>query len=231
MAGLVWLNSPRLMPVVELEPFTFATSPRPSPAHAGPDAPEEWLSYWLDCVGDSGITNLQPLHPSSWFVSTTALLASDDNLEKFVGVIFDKKWELSERPNLSKGRFVFNGGLALWCADELVVQPHCCVDLGSLSDWRKAAAYRGSDWQMLWIGHPWLSIRFDGEGLVLSGPHESDSPVARCMVSPEALELAVAQAERELESFAHRLEPVIEKRYGPAGTTELARSLAGLTPT
>lgn len=72
-----------------------------------------------------------------------------------------------------------SGALAILVGGELQVDPNCCSDLGDLSEWREAADYRGSEWQMLWIGHPWLSVRFEDGLLVLSEPHESNSPEAR----------------------------------------------------
>lgn len=110
----------------------------------------------------------------------------------------------------------------------MLIEPTCCGDLGNLSEWREAAAYRQSAWKMLWIGHPWISVRF-GEGrLVFSEPHESDAPAARWAVNPGELGRAVAAAEAELEDFARRLEPVLDA-MGVAEARRTARSLAGLT--
>ena len=59
---------------------------------------------------------------------------------------------------------------------------------------------------MLWIGHPWLSVRSEGRTLVLSEPHESDTPTARWAVDAGVLDRAVDAAEVELEGFSRRLE-------------------------
>jgi hypothetical protein len=58
---------------------------------------------------------------------------------------------------------------------------------------------------MLWIGHPCLSVQYEGGSLVISEPHESGSPEARWYVRPEVLGRVVAGAEAELENFARRL--------------------------
>jgi hypothetical protein len=121
---------------------------------------------------------------------------------------------------------VFDGGLALCEGGHVLVEPSCCVDLGNLSDWRQPAAYRGEAWQMLWVGHPWLSVRSDGDGLVLSGPHESSDPVARWLVGPAELARAVALAQAELEGLAARLRPALPTVDG--GAAAVARRLAGL---
>ncbi len=117
------------------------------------------------------------------------------------------------------------GGLALLSSGEVVVEPRCCSDLRNIAEWREAAGYRGSEWGMLWIGHPWLSIRYDGERLVLSEPHESDTPVARWLVSPDELRVAISVAEAKLERFARRLEALgVEEGRGA-----IAPWLAGLS--
>src|SRR5205823_5324331 len=116
----------------------------------------------------------------------------------------------------------------LCLADEVLAEPACCVDLGNLADWRQAAAYRSTEWRMLWLGHPWLSVRHEGGWLVLSGPHESHSPVARWAVTPEDLDAAVAQAENELADFAARLLPAVAAVVGDGSARRIARKLAGL---
>jgi hypothetical protein len=98
---------------------------------------------------------------------------------------------------------------------------------GREKPWKEAIAYRQPDWKMLWIGHPWLSVRFDRERLLLSEPHESDSPLAKGSISPEELGRAVTAAEDELEDFARRMEPVLHE-MGVAEVRRNARRLAGL---
>src|SRR5262249_13887545 len=122
---------------------------------------------------------------------------------------------------------VLDGGLALLAGDEVIFQPTCCVDLGSLSDWRQAAACRESGWQMLWIGHPWLSVRYEAPWLVVSDLHESDTPTGRWAVNSDDLEQAVVAAQDELESFAVRMQPVLEA-MGVGEVERNARRLAGL---
>lgn len=96
-----------------------------------------------------------------------------------------------------------------------------------LAEWRDAASYRQPDWKMVWIGHPWISVRFEAGWLVFSEPHESESPVGRWAVNPEEFGRAVAVAEDELEDFARRLVPVLEA-MGVAEAGGHARRLAGL---
>jgi hypothetical protein len=215
-----------LTPVIELTPGTFSTRERTLPSGSGRDLPDEWHRYWLDSLADSGVVGLKPLWPASWLVTTRQLTDGD-----VVGRILSanvRDWGGLEALSDSENRPVLDGGLALCHNGEVLVAPGCCGDLGNLSEWRGAAAYRQPDWKIVWTGHPWLSVRYDAGRLVFSEPHESDTPTGRWLVRPEELVRAVAAAEVELEDFARRLEPVLE----PMGVAEVrrnARRLAGLT--
>jgi hypothetical protein len=123
---------------------------------------------------------------------------------------------------------VLDGGLALRTDSEVLVEPTCCSDLGTLADWREAAGYRRPEWTMLWIGHPWLSVRFEGGFLVLSELHESDSPVGRWAVRPDELGRAISAAEAGLEDFARMLERALVTLGSGDRAEGLARRLAGL---
>lgn len=225
MSNLIVLTDVELVPVLELEPMKFALGEYPSPAGTGPDMPEAWHRYWLDCLADAGITGLEPLRPASWHVPTRRL-ADPALLHQFLKVTVGE-WggpDLFTDPDCKP---VLDGGLALLTGTEVIVEPTCCVDLGSLADWRQASAYRERDWQMLWIGHPWLSVRFEAPWLILSDLHESDTPTGRWAVNADDLERAIAVAEEELDSFAVRMQPVLEA-MGVGEVERNARRLAGL---
>lgn len=219
------LEEVALVPAVELEPGKFATRERPLPAGTGRDVPEEWTRYWLDSLADSGVVGLTPLWPASWLV-TTRQLTGGEVLGRVLSAIV-REWGGPAAFSDPDGKPVLDGGLALCRDGEVLVAPTCCGDLGNLSEWRDAAAYRQTEWKMVWVGHPWVSVRFDEGRLVFSEPHESDAPTARWSVRPEELHRAVAAAEAELEDFARRLRTVL----GDMGVAEAglaARKLAGL---
>jgi hypothetical protein len=125
---------------------------------------------------------------------------------------------------------VLSGGLALRRPDsgEVLVEPGCCSDLGDLADWRAAARHREAEWRMVWIGHPWVSVRYRQPWLVLSQAHESAEPEERWAFRPDHLERALAVAAAELESFAGRLAAVLPLLGYPGEPLSLARRLAGL---
>jgi hypothetical protein len=225
MSELTLLESVELMPVIELTPGTFSTRERSSPAGSGREMPDEWNRYWLDSLADSGIVGLTPLWPWAWLVPARQL--TDAVVLNRIMSTLVREWGGPDVFSDPDSKPVLDGGLALCSNGELLAAPTCCSDLGNVSEWQDAAAYRQPDWKMVWIGHPWLSIRFDAGRLVLSEPHESDAPTARWTVRPEEFVRAVNAAEAELEAFARRLRTVLGD-MGVADAGLAARKLAGL---
>lgn len=227
MSRLIILEGFKLVPVVELEPSTFSSRSRTLPSGSGLEVPEEWFCYWRDSLADSGVTGLRPLRPSSWHVPTTEF-ASAAMLETVLAFIF-QRWggiEVLSDPDCQP---VLNGGLALCGASgEVVITPGCCADLGDAKNWKEASEYRNNEWQMLWIGHPWLSIRYESPWLVISEPTESASPSDRWAISPDELHDAVEGAEAELESFARRIAQVLLSLSYNGDSNSMARQLAGV---
>ena len=226
MNSLTILREVELIPVLELEPWGFSASERPQPSGSVLETPEGWARYWLDCLADSGITGLSPLRPGSWHVPVHEI-GDPETLEKVLRrhtrdvVGIEALSDVEETP-------ILVGGLALLSGGEVLVAPTCCADLGNLSEWRAAVGYRESEWRMLWIGHPWLSVRYESRLLVISEPHESDSPSGRWAVDAGVLDRAVDAAEVELERFSRRLERVLMRLGLVDRAGRLARRLAGL---
>lgn len=226
MNGLTLLRDVRLVPVVELEPREFSAQEHPRPSGSVLETSEGWGRYWQDCLADSGITGLSPLYPGSWHVPVREL-EDGETLGKILRTLVGDSIDL-ESPVDMEGCPVLAGGLALFSEGKLLVTPTCCSDLGNLSEWRDAAGHRDSEWRMLWIGHPWLSVRYEGNLLVLSEPHESDTPSGLWTVDAGVLDRAVDTAEVELERFSRRLERVLTDLGSGDQARRLARRLAGL---
>ncbi|HVW00603.1 MAG TPA: hypothetical protein VHB77_09690 [Planctomycetaceae bacterium] len=212
-----------LIPVLELPPFEFTTSERDSPCGSCREEPEAWKHYWSACLADSEIRGLAPLRSGSWNVPVRNI--DGPNLRRILALTFEK-WgglETLRDPACSP---LLSGGLALRSDGNIMVEPNCCADLRNWEDWVEAANYQGTDWQMLWIGHPWLSVRYEEAWLIISDAHESDRPTPRWRVAPEQLSRAVAGAIVELEGFAQAIGPQLAE-LGCADVPNLARHLAG----
>jgi hypothetical protein len=215
-----------LLPVVELARSRFATQNRPFPSGKEKEGWDEWYCYWRDALADSGILGLRPIRSGSWHVPTKEFTDPATLRTVLATILREDEVDLGCDPDSIA---VFDGGLALRDGEgEVLVEPTCCSDLTNISDWRAAAGHRNSDWRMVWIGHPWLSVRFDEPWLVLSQPHESDSPQEGWVFLPEQLECALASADAELDSFAHRLAVVLPLLGYLGDPRPIARRLAGL---
>lgn len=164
----------------------------------------------------------------NWLRKTQQSGYGTEGLRRLLEVIF-QEWggiECLTDPGCNP---VLSGGLALRSPTQnMLVEPGCCADLGDSANWREAAGHRTAEWRMLWIGHPWLSVKYQAPWLILSDLHESESPPQmRWAVSPEGLLKAVVNAENELERFAQQISPVlITLGYGKDPIT-MSRRLVG----
>jgi hypothetical protein len=212
------LTEIELVPVIEVPPGVLRLPL--GPAHG---SAEEEDGSWPDDLAAAEVTGLYP----------TAQLTDPGDVTRFLEALHQRytdeaqpagtinpSWELDCIPYL-------DGGMMLCSGDDILVGPGCCADLSNLASWREAAVYLGAEWHMVWIGHPWISIRYDEGSLLLSERHESDAPVPRWALSPDDLSRAVAKAESELVEFAKRLQAALET-LGASDAGFLAKRLAGL---
>lgn len=98
-------------------------------------------------------------------------------------------------------------GIGLIHDGALLVRPQCCTDFSDISSWRDPLQTDDDDdegWQMLWIGHPWINWRREGDDVYLTNLCEDD-PVAAVtpswVLSIHRLEAAVLAAEAELAAL------------------------------
>lgn len=227
MPGMIVLEDIELVPVLLLEPFKFATENRSRPSGRCGDLPEDWHRYWSDCLGDSGLTGLNPLQRGSWHVPTTEF-ADPDILRRLLALIFND-WggvDVLSDPECTP---VLNGGLALYSPTHgLLAEPRCCADLSDTANWRAAATCTQPEWQMLWIGHPWLSVKCQTPWLMIGDKLETTPTEERWAISPDELVRAVATAESELGRFSGQIAMILTS-LGYGGDTErMGRKLTGL---
>jgi hypothetical protein len=211
VSSAIVLEEIELMPVLKFEPFRFAVEGRPSPSGIYEDMPEAWSCYWVESLADARIKGLKPIERGSWHVPTTQF-TDPALLRRVLEVTFQ---------NLLQGGFSvdleclpLDGGLALRCQSQVLVEPGCCADLGDIAGWRQAAGYRKAKWENVSNGHPWVSIQYDAPRLILSGPHNgADFPTARWAVWPDQLRDAVLAAEVEQERFAGQITSAMPSGY------------------
>ena len=225
MSGVTKLHEVKLTPVIELAPGIFSKHTLECPSGPAREMPTAWQEYWLACLAVSEISEVNPIYPGSWHVFTSSL--TESQLEKVLDVIITEWGGITELndPDL---RPILNGGLVLISNNEVEIEPNCCGDLGDIANWKEAASFRRADWEMLWIGHPWLSMKYQEPMLILSDLHESNEPVERWAVNPEELQEAVNAAEEELLRFSTMIAQILKAWNYDGDATKTSMQFAGL---
>lgn len=176
---------------------------------------------------DVEIIELAPISPASCHVPTRQL--TDLSILQKALLNLARRQEAVTNSIGAIANRVLDGGFALISDGSVILEPMCCSDLGNLDGWREAASCQATEWQMLWIGHPWVSVRFDGGQLIISDLHESDDPVSKYAVLPDNLQKATGLAAAELEDFSYRLQSAVAPIIGAEIAPALARRMAGLS--
>jgi hypothetical protein len=211
VSSIVVLEDIELIPVLKFEPFRFAAEGRSSPSGFYEDMREEWYRYWLESLADSGITGLMPIERGSWHVPTSEF-ADPALLGRVLEVIFQNLLEAEFSIDLEC--LPLDGGLALRCQSQVLIEPGCCADLGDIAGWRQAVGYRQATWQPVSNGHPCVLARYDAPRLILSEPQEGDHALTgRWSVCPDQLRDAVVAAEVEQERFAGQITSAMPSGY------------------
>jgi hypothetical protein len=145
---------------------------------------------------------------------------------------------LATYPRIQEGIIptAFNGGFCLMSNTSVLIEPQCCGSLADLRSWDIAAALnlqksQSADcligWIRLWIGHPQLVARPNGDSVLLSVDDDLDSapplPVGDgpfWNVRADALRRAVSEAANILDGVAPRLSRslagIIDERLRPS---------------
>lgn len=217
-----------LIPVIEMPPTSYTRIDRFTPSPNSPD--DEWDRYWSDCLADSGIVGLQPIRPRSWHVSL-AQLTDVSTLEQILYIHFltqDNDVNESEMGIDPENLLAFSGGYALSIGGQVMITPRCCADLTDITQWHAAAAHRCLEKIMVWIGHPWIEVQFDGTRLLFTeeavGKYTAEWS-GECSIEPHTLLKAIYQAEQELLDFSRVLLPVVEKMTSSERAIEITATL------
>lgn len=224
-------NRVTLIPVVEFAPSDYSQSERSCPSGSLVENPNAWYRYWKESLADSELESLEPIRPGSWLVPISQLV-EPFVLRHLVGKYSEKLEMATSSPDL-ECIGSFSGGYVLCCNDNIAIEPTCCSGLENIAAWEEAVTYRGEQWEELWIGHPWVSVRFASGNLCISEYHETFSsstlPICatRYTVKPSVLEVAIRAAKTELELFRQRLLSVVQELTPAALASEIVCILTG----
>jgi hypothetical protein len=174
------LDTLTLLPVVEFEPARYARRARSFPKVSRKEDPSGWQAYWLACLADAGITDLLPVHPGSWLVSS-ARLETVFTLRRLIEMALARcelpverlsealqSEELKGGP-LSEWLAPLDGGCLVTSRGLTLAEPSCCSDIGDLAEWRAGVEDESDVWHSIWTGHDGVSVstRNGGRGLRL----------------------------------------------------------------
>lgn len=168
-----------------------------------------WDAYHAACYTAAGFPDeLRPYLPGGRFYRLAAV--TDRNLAKLVtdhtADFRAGMWTREEACGLF-------GGYVLRLGEENIFFPQCCGQLSDIVYWERLAAGTASYCE----GHPAPGVHFTADTVVLDfavracdEPFQPPPPALSIALSRPALQLAVAQAHRELTPFAQRLRAVNE---------------------
>jgi hypothetical protein len=192
------------------------------PAGSLTENPEGWNSYWVECLADSGITGLAKIE-RSWLAPIKEI--TDPNIIKqYLATEIGESLSAEYDPEYIAA---LCGGFALRSGGETLVWPGCCGDLGDIKEWKIASEYKGCEWLDIWIGHPTISVYFDGERLIISEAHEpGQKPERSChSIDPKELLKAISKAEAQIEQFRERIQPILTEYISAELAEEASRIL------
>jgi|GEM_PF-1731177 len=187
----------------------------PNPAVAVPasypywqNAPR-WDAYYAACQAKAGFPDaLPPYLPGASFYQLATV--TDRNLAKLTK---DHTADLRAGTYAREEAVGFFGGYVLQLDGEAVFFPQCCGQLRDIGYWAQLAAGSAAPYE----GHPAPTLRFTADTVRLdftAGPRDEafqpPPPRLSVEISRAALQLAVQQANRELDRFAQRLRALNE---------------------
>lgn len=211
-----------LVPVLEFLPSTYDKMDRLLPAGSVTENPENWKTYWVECLADSGITGLANIE-HSWLVPIEEITDPDIIRQYLTAEIGESLGDEYDPEYIG----ALCGGFALRSGVETLVWPGCCDDLGNIKEWKTASEYKSCEWVDIWIGHPLISVYFNGERLIISEAHEpGEKPERNChSVDPKELLKAISNAEVQIVRFRERIQPILTEYISAELAEEASRIL------
>jgi hypothetical protein len=187
---------------VEIDPNDFRQSEKRS-SHKIPR--REQGQYWAESFAQIGICDLRPLEPTWWVVPIR-----DIYHEVILHHLIEGVYRIQPDSSFDEAAVTghISGGLSLVHDGEVIIASMCCSDLSNIESWNEAVAYRGSDWHMLWNGHPWVYVRYEDGDLLMTDYTEGEprvSETGKYAISAATLQSAVKQARRDLYAFKQLL--------------------------
>ncbi|WP_343691292.1 hypothetical protein [Chitinophaga sp.] len=193
-----------LINTIEINPYDFMDSDDPELNHL----PEDGIEFWRACISHRGLGRLKPVSSGSYLVDVNTI--NDAELAEIL------KNELEDVDLMKYGEQVgrISGGVVLSLGDKIYISPNCCGDMGDLAGWEAITRTATGEWKQLWIGHPWVYYRVQGEMVEFSDytEHERTTGLSILVtVSRSELVAELALIRLEQDQFEKRVQRVLEK--------------------
>lgn len=195
-------NNIALRPVVELFPEDLGGADTAS------------AERWISLLDAAGISVAGEIIPDSWLV-----YADDIQSPRALRTLARAHLGSADGPGLMSAlsESALQGGFVLVDGDDVVLAPGCCGHLGHIASWRRAAAHRGADKLRLYIGHPEVSVSFEGGFLCVheafDAEHQNKPKTLR--VSPHPFAAAVSDASARVAELMTRVRAAIRSPRKP----------------
>lgn len=189
-----------LIPLIEIQCFGFGHQDEiPSGRNDN-----DWENYIRNCQQKAGFPDsMSPYKVGSGLYQLSDI--TNANLAVLVKLSNEEAFEENDWDNM----IAFSGGYVLKVHKQDVLFPQCCGDLADIQSWKSLLVNDEIDF---WIGHPSPSVIHKDKSIVFDLEHPNVEETF--LYSPEKkvfeiqqsdLKVAIANAEKELATFASRL--------------------------
>jgi hypothetical protein len=185
----------RLQSVLNLRPWGLFKLQLPNPY---PQDAAIYHRLWKKAFETVGLDSLEPIQQGSSHVAVSQL--TDDvlqHLQKATRHVSEH--DRSEYMEWASGEMLLHNS-------DVILEPQCCSELASLAEWEDVAKYRESEWAMVWIGHPWIYMKYENGWLYFTDYTEDKADKATILyaIEPDKIAHAVTDARPETEAFLER---------------------------
>lgn len=145
-----------LIPVIEVEPFSFSKSKYTSPKVSCAEDPEGWERYKQRCYSDYGLVGMKSITTGAWLYQANTL--SEKQLYIIYKNLFNRFFETPEHlkemlSDMEEYAPLISGGFMVKGKENILSLPGCCCGLESIHDWGSVLLEPENKSGEIWIGH------------------------------------------------------------------------------
>ena len=159
---------------------------------------EKRYVMWKEAMVKGGLESIEPIEVGTSYVAVSQL--TDEILQQFKQATKGiSKATQREYMEWASGEVLLHDG-------NIIFRPMCCSSFGALAEWKSVAAYQESEWAMVWIGHPWIYMKYEDGWLYFTDYTEDGTNHVDVLyaIEPEQIAQAVKMAEPETQAFLDR---------------------------